>query len=80
VLAGPQGVEAEALAELRDLEDALPRGGRLPAFELAEVALGLLQADLHRVADPPPGRAYYIKASSSSRHYTLPVDDGDPHR
>ena len=52
VLAGPQGVEAEALAERRDLEDALPRGDRLPALELVEVALGQQQADLHRGGGP----------------------------
>ena len=47
VLAGPQGVEAEALTELRDLEDSLPCGDRLPALELVEVPLGQQQADLH---------------------------------
>ena len=53
VLAGPQGIEAEAFAEARDLEDALPGGDRLPAFELVEVALGQQQADLHPGWIPP---------------------------
>ena len=50
VLAGPEALEAEALAELRDLEDAGPCLRRLPAVELVEVALRDLEPDPDLVA------------------------------
>ena len=45
VLAEPEALEPQALAEPGDLEDARPGARRLPAIELVEVTLGDLQPD-----------------------------------
>ena len=65
VLARPQGFDAEAFRELRQLDDAVVRVYRVPVLELAEPPLRQDQSGFH-VAPREPWGAGALRAARST--------------